>query len=358
MPEMDIFIKGAGTISPQNSFGDGSLSGDFIGYPETYFLRCVEPPYKDYLDPMASRRMSRIVRMGVCAALRCIKESGVDMPGAIVTGTGLGCIEDTEKFLGSMIRNNEQLLNPTPFMQSTHNSVAAAIALTIKCRQYNSTYVHRGFSFESALLDSIMLLEENAADNVLVGGLDELTPNSYNITRRLQLWRKKPVSNLLLFAGKEKGSLPGEGVAFFMLGRHAYNKAFARIRGLRTFYRPRNASAVSGEIGDFLKSRRLRTRDIDVVLLGCNGDYPSDAVYRYLMRKRFSDTCCTAWKHLCGEYDTSASFALWIAGMILKEQALPHAIMVNGIRPHNLNNILIYNHLRNINHSLILVSAC
>ncbi|NJK84751.1 MAG: beta-ketoacyl synthase chain length factor [Bacteroidales bacterium] len=112
---------------------------------------------------MASRRMSRIVKMGICSALKCLKESGVEVPDAIITGTGFGCIEDTEKFLGSIIQNEEKMLNPTPFIQSTHNTVGAAIALKIKCNNYNNTYVHRGFSFEHALLDGLMLLNEDKA---------------------------------------------------------------------------------------------------------------------------------------------------------------------------------------------------
>ncbi len=47
------------------------------------------------------------------------------MPGAIITGTALGCLEDTVTFLTRMIELNEELLPPTAFIQSTHNTVAA-----------------------------------------------------------------------------------------------------------------------------------------------------------------------------------------------------------------------------------------
>ena len=74
----------------------------------------------------------------------------------LLPDTGLGCLEDTEKFLSSIYTNEEKLLNPTPFIQSTHNTVAGAIALAIKCHGYNATYTHRGFSFESALEDALI----------------------------------------------------------------------------------------------------------------------------------------------------------------------------------------------------------
>ena len=53
------------------------------------------------------------------------------MPDAIITGTGLGCLEDTEKFLTAMVTNKEEFLTPTSFIQSTHNTVSAQIALLL-----------------------------------------------------------------------------------------------------------------------------------------------------------------------------------------------------------------------------------
>ena len=91
------------------------------------------------------------------------------MPDAVIAGTGLGCLEDTEKFLGSIYTLQEHLLNPTPFINSTHNTIAGAIALAIKCHGYNATYTHRGFSFESALLDALMLASENPEAAILAG---------------------------------------------------------------------------------------------------------------------------------------------------------------------------------------------
>ena len=95
---MEIYIKGAGIVSPQETFARDGLPDEIIEYREADYLRCIEPPYREFIDPMASRRMSRIVKMGVCAAKMCLQDSGIEMPDAIITGTGLGCIEDTERF--------------------------------------------------------------------------------------------------------------------------------------------------------------------------------------------------------------------------------------------------------------------
>ena len=107
------------------------------------------------------RRMSRFVRMGVATAMQCLS-SGVsaDRIDAIVTATGWGCLADSEKFLRNLLEQDEELLNPTPFIQSTFNTIGAQVALLCSNHSYNMTYVHRGHSFESALLDGVMQFDD------------------------------------------------------------------------------------------------------------------------------------------------------------------------------------------------------
>jgi len=189
---MEIYIKGIGNISPQNTFNNDFFLEEIAEYSDEH-LKCIEPDYKKYIKPVLLRRMSRIIKMGIYAAKISLDDAEVSIPDAIITGTGLGCIEDTEKFLFSMIKDNESFLPPTPFIQSTHNTISSQIALLLKCHNYNNTYVHRGISFESALIDSMMLLKENFANNVLTGGADEITHNSFLITKRLGHWKNPEI---------------------------------------------------------------------------------------------------------------------------------------------------------------------
>ncbi len=90
--------------------------------------------------------MSRVLKMGLVAALQCLRNGSVSTPGAMITGTGKGSLQDTERFLKNITEYAETALNPTPFIQSTYNSVNGLIALQQKYMQYNNTFVHRGFS--------------------------------------------------------------------------------------------------------------------------------------------------------------------------------------------------------------------
>ncbi len=353
---MDIYIKGAGVISPQKTIDTESFLEEITEY-QADFLKCIEPDYKKYIKSVLLRRMSKIIKMGIYAAKVSLDDAKIDIPDAIITGTGLGCIEDTEKFLLSMIENNEEFLPPTPFIQSTHNTISSQIAITLKCHGYNNTFVHRGISFESALLDSMMLLKENSANNVLTGSADEVTENSFLITKRLGNWKSKTINNLELLKHKSRGSIAGEGAAFFVLSKDESSHNYAKISSLNTFYRSDNNS-VEDNINQFLLQNELKIEDVDLVILGLNGDEKHDEVYYKLMNSLFRNNSMAYYKHLIGEYHTSSSFALWLGANIIKRQVIPDIVKLNKQSGKRINNILIYNHYKNIDHSLILVTKC
>jgi 3-oxoacyl-[acyl-carrier-protein] synthase II len=285
-----------------------------------------EPNYRTLLDPKHLRRMSRIIRMGAAAALTCLREAGMAMPDAIVTGTAYGCLEDTGLFLNSMIERNEEMLQPATFIQSTHNTVGAQIALLLGCTGYNNTFVHRGFSFESALLDAALLLADEEAATVLVGGVDEITPASYTLLSRLGLFRR---------------TTAGEGAAFFLLTRQPSSGDWARLNGFSSFHGPATDQQVKQHLLSFLEDHGLRTQDIDLIMTGDNGDERGDHVYREIRASLFPGTPNLAYKELSGEYPTSTSFALWLAARNVKS---------------GVGRVLLYNHYLGIYHSVYLLS--
>ena len=91
--------------------------------------------------------MSPVIRMGLTASMVCMEKAGLEKPDAILVGSGLGCVRDTAKFLNQVIDNQELLLNPTAFIQSTHNTVSGQIALMLGCRAYNLTFSQNNHLF-------------------------------------------------------------------------------------------------------------------------------------------------------------------------------------------------------------------
>ncbi len=356
---MNIYIRGTGNISPQNTFDHDVFLEDIVEYHSNH-LKCIEPNYRDFMQPAQLRRMSRILKMGVAAAGQCLKDADVETPDAIITGTGLGIMEETEKFLTSLIDNNERLLNPTKFIQSTHNTVGAHIAVMLKCNNYNFNFVNGSQSFENALLDSIMHLEDHPGDNVLLGTTDEMTDAHFKITGQIGNWKKRDISNLELLQSKDAGSIAGEGAAFFLLNDKPHKSNYAIVKDVDTNYKAEDNNALKHFISGFLERNELRREDLNLVILGLNGDVNYDKTYKVLMKEYFATNIIGYFKHLCGQYFTTSSFAFWLAANILKNQNIPPAILVDQkIKPETpVNNILVYNNRKNNNHSLMLLSSC
>lgn len=305
---MNIYIRSAACIAPDGKSAAANR------------LACIEPDYKTLIEPKALRRMSRIIRMGVAAAKDCLRQAGGQadgqpgglMPDAIVTGTGYGCLEDTGVFLTDMIRRKEEGLQPATFIQSTHNTVGAQIALILQCTGYNNTFVHRGFSFENAVLDTFLLLQEGAAKTVLAGGIDELTDASYSILDRFGVFRDMPA---------------GEGAAFFVLSGEPGTDDYAKLEGMTTFYKPESRAQIQREIDRFLSEQAVDPASIDLVI----GE------------EILPEIPTQAYKTQCGEYPTSTAYAFWRAAQLIK----------SGTH----KRILIYNHYLGIHHAAFLLSA-
>lgn len=351
---MKAYINGIGAVSPQNTLSKDHFLDDVTAVEERY-LQILKPDYKAFIDPKVLRRMSKIVRMSIVAARTALDEAGVTKPDAILTGTGMGCQADTEKFLNAVIDNDESLLNPTAFIQSTHNTMGAQIALMQSNNNYNLTYVNRGFSFESALLDSLMLINEGEVKNLLLGGIDEITGESWLISTKNNMYKVEPLNNLKLLNDTQTGGLSGEGANFFVLSNQKEIDSYARISGIDTFYKPKNNDEVHEKISNFIKKHKIDLKEIDLVILGYNGYPILDTVYSEIENRLFKNHSTAYFKHLSGEYDTAASFAVWLGAKVIKTGIVPEVIQKRKYTGQGPKNVLIYNHLRNIYHSLILL---
>lgn len=176
-----IYIRSAAQISVQKPLCEDWMT-DPIPHSGEY-LRSQDPDFKQFLNPMQARRMGLILKRAIAVSLTALKDAGIECPDAIFTGTGLGCMENTENFLSAMCRDGEEMLPPTYFMMSTHNTISSAVAILLRCHGYNCTYSQKDISFESALLDAFIQLQAGRMGNALVGSHDETTPDTYGLLR-------------------------------------------------------------------------------------------------------------------------------------------------------------------------------
>lgn len=333
---MKAYIISTGNISPQHSM-DVNLFFQSRNETSNNFFKALEPDYSTFIDSKMIRRMSRIVKMGVAASATCLRNAGVEMPAAILTATAYGCLEDSASFLRSMIEFDEQMLSPTAFIQSTHNTVGAQIALLLKCHHYNNTIVHRAFSFENALTEAMLLLEEDISP-VLVGAIDEITSDRHAILSRFGLYKR------------DSGNIAGEGASFFLLAKEAAGNYQAIIKAVQTIYKP---AIVQEDISEFLMTHNV-VNELPGLILHAEAGYDKAKQKNYqALKTAFPDTPEFAFKSLCGDFPTSSGFALWFASLLLKEQRAP--VWMHDIK-FPLKNIFIHQQ-DGLHHSFYLISS-
>ena len=160
-----VYINSVGSVSAQKTFDNSEFLNEITEYTDSV-VHVINPNYKEYIPPAAARRMARGIKMSTVSSKNALTEAGIENVDAIIVGTGLGCIGDSERFVSDIIKNDEQFLTPTRFIQSSHNTVAGQIALGLGCKGHNFTFVHSAVSFESSLIDAKMMLQNDEADTL------------------------------------------------------------------------------------------------------------------------------------------------------------------------------------------------
>ena len=129
---------------------------------------------REYISPMESRRMCQLMKAAFLTSLRALEKAGINKPDAIIIATEHGMFENGKKILATLNEQGEEGISPTLFMQSTHNTLAGALAIHLGCHGYNITYSQGEESLQWAIQDARRLIQEGKAENVLVGLHDEM----------------------------------------------------------------------------------------------------------------------------------------------------------------------------------------
>lgn len=274
--------------------------------------------------------MSKILKRAVCTAITALNNSGITQPDAIVTGTGMGCMENSEKFLMDLCRYGEQCLKPTLFMQSTHNTISSLIAIILKCHGYNNTYSHKGISFESSLLDAWIQMKGGMIRNALVGAHDEVTP----------------FMDLVMERTHPEYSLVSEASVSMILTNAKSDRNICEVEDVRLVHRP-----------DYSEFAGLLDKDEDdILMLGINGNNLNNAPYETLTRTLSFNPLILRYKNIFGDNFSSSALGFYAAARILENQRIPeHMMWSRGSDPVNerINNITILNQSDDTDWSLV-----
>jgi len=303
----------------------------------------------DMIPPNVLRRLGKAVKMGIATGIQVVSNKPVD---GIVIGTANGGLEDCIKFLNQIIEFEEGRLTPTNFVQSTTNAIAGQISIMTANKGYNITHVHRELAFENALIDVEMLLQENPANNYLVGGVDEISEYNHTINTLAGYYKQEAISNKEVLESASQGSIAGEGAAMFVVN-NTKEHAKAVVQAIKTIHST-DIHTIKKIAKDFLKEHLPAAESIDLVLLGQNGDSRLNSYYESFFNTLPANTHIGYYKHLTGEFSTATAIALWLATNLFSSNRLNELMKIST--SHTPTNILLYNTSKGNQHSLILIS--
>lgn len=313
------YILSTAQVSCQQPLCEDWLN-DPIRYDQNY-VRAIEPNTRDFIVPAEARRMSKILKRTICTAITALNTSGIKQPDAIITGTGMGCMENSEKFLIDLSNFGESCLKPTLFMQSTHNTISSLIAIVLKCHGYNNTYSHKGISSESALLDAWLQIKAGNIQTALVGSHDEVTP-----FMALVMERTHPMF----------GFISEASVSTMLSSSRDVCPPMCEIASVDLLYKP--------ELPDIIKSAALSEES--VLMLGLNGNSENDDPYLQILDSVPASVTALKYKHLFGDSHSSSAIAMHVCANILSKQSVPTHLVHScpGASLKEVNEIVIINH--------------
>ena len=356
-PQRPIFIRAASQISLQAPLSEQWFDEPIV--PNAANCDSQEANYSQFINPMAARRMGKLFKRAIATAVDVLHKGNCEQVDAIVTGSGLGCIEHTEKFLHAMLDNDEELLPPTHFMQSTHNTISSQMALHLKCHGYNCTYSHRGTSFDSGLLDVLTQMRLGDIHNALVCGHEEMTPDYFKLLGKIGYWKEDACNEEILRRHDSKGSFSGSCSLNLLLTDTPAADNLCAIRAMDMLYKP-NSQQLNSSLQQILAQNNLTINDISAIVLGLSGDQDNDEVYLNFAQQQCPDTPIVWYKHLFGESYCASAFGVYTGAVILQKQNIPNHLIYKEktLTKAPIKHILVYNHFQNKDHSLILLSSC
>ncbi len=318
-----MFIRSAFSISHQPIFLKKDFVAELLPLPKGSEL--IQPDYKKYVPVALLRRMSKILRMSIACSAECFDQSKLQAD-AIIVGTGLGCLDDTEKFLNNLITIQGALLPPTSFIQSTHNTIAGQISLIFQNHGYNMTHTQNTCSFEHALIDAMLCLKDGMS-NVLVGAADEYIPALDPIAEKLN----------------QKELNLSSAASFFLLSQEEENGVGVKLLDSKSIFA--NAS-IEKEVEIFLEKNKIRRSDIGLMLYSSNSSDQAE-----IMKSQFKEAKRIAYTDYSGYYFSNSAFAFHMAYDALmnsKRHSLKKAnhgnslaLICNQLSPYSLGLTLL-----------------
>jgi 3-oxoacyl-(acyl-carrier-protein) synthase len=227
---MDVFISGAGWITPQGDdlakVWDAVLAGTpapvsdlpgLNGYP-AHTAACIPPRLVDAVARQPRlRRSSNISLFAAAAALAALRDAGIDPPGAgncaLVCAVSDGGVIYTRKFYDQVVRQGSG--SPLLFPETVYNAPTSHIAALLGLDGSTYTVVGDASAGLSAISLAAELLATTAIDHCIVAAAEEA---DWILCEAYRQWRLT-TDRRAIEIGANRGALLADGAAAIVLSR-------------------------------------------------------------------------------------------------------------------------------------------
>lgn len=280
----DQLLSGVSSIEPIQSF-DTSKYASNLGAEIQNFNA------KDFMEARFYRRLCRQSRLAVAASIEALQDSGLKITDqnrhriGVIFGTAFGSTEQTDAFFVSLLDHGPQAAEPILFPDTVPNAPASHVAIYHQLQGPNSTFCQNHLSGECALAYGLSLLEQDQADVVLVGGVDELSGILFHSFD--SVYALKPIHQDETLQPKQfptgKGFILGEGATCMVLEQadlatKRQKKSYGTILSLtltsgvvaQAHYETGGKGIAEG-IRAALEEATVKAEELDIIGLAANG---------------------------------------------------------------------------------------
>ena len=313
------------------------LSEEWMETPLSYtegYVPAIDPEFRQFISAGDARRMGKLLKRALATSLSALKECCIENPDAIITGTGFGSVENTELFLDAMVREGEQMLKPTQFMQSTHNTASSLIGIHTHSHGYNSTYTQKGMSFDCALYDAWIQFLLGKIKTALVGSHDEMTPVFAGFMRKAD--------------HVKEGEICSEAAVSVLMGTEQDIPAYCTLDGMAILNSP--------DEDELAHALRLVTDGSmpSAIMTGMSGNVENDSWYSFLGRL-LPHIPILRYKHLFGVNFSSSAIGFYTAACCIKKGLIPACLTKDGNTINPDGGILLVNIVEDRHYSISLL---
>lgn len=236
------------------------------------------------------RVIDRVGQMVLLAATATLEDAGLDAAWCaahevgMVLGTTFGSVRTIAAFDRRGMEAGPKYVKPLDFANTVINAAAGQAAIWLDLRGPNATVSMGPASGLLALAQGCDAIRSGRAEQLLVGGADELCFESTLACARAGLLAPGPAAEGLPFGAGRQGFVPSEGAAFLLaeseelvaqrpsrqkLARllgHANRFDISRGRDLETA-----ATSLAATLHAALAEASLEPADVDLVAVGASG---------------------------------------------------------------------------------------